>query len=56
MTFDHGLSRQQLDCLRSILSPFAVDIEQVVVFGSRASGTYRPNSDIDIALYGSVAA
>ena len=54
MTFDHGISRRQLDCLRGILSPFAAGIERVVVFGSRASGKYRPDSDIDLALYGSV--
>ncbi len=54
MTFDHGLSQGHLDCLRDILAPFAASIERVVVFGSRASGTYRPDSDIDLALYGSV--
>ena len=54
MTFDHGLSWRQLACLHSILSPFAAGIERVVVFGSRASGKYRPDSDIDLALYGSV--
>ena len=27
-------------------------VEQVVLFGSRALGNYRPNSDIDLALYG----
>ncbi len=54
MTFNHGLSRRRLDCLRAILAPFAAGIERVVLFGSRASGQYRPDSDIDIALYGPV--
>ena len=27
-------------------------IEEVIVFGSRALGTFRPNSDIDFALKG----
>lgn len=27
-------------------------IEKVSLFGSRAKGTYRENSDIDIAIYG----
>ena len=27
-------------------------VEQVVLFGSRALGNHRPNSDIDLALYG----
>jgi predicted nucleotidyltransferase len=54
MTFDHGLNQRQLDCLRSTLSPFAACIERVAVFGSRATGQYRPNSDIDLVLYGPV--
>ncbi|MDR2893321.1 MAG: nucleotidyltransferase domain-containing protein [Deltaproteobacteria bacterium] len=54
MNFDHGLTQRQLDCLRGILAPFAAEIERVAVFGSRASGKYRPDSDIDLALYGPV--
>ena len=27
-------------------------VEKVVLFGSRAKGTQRPNSDIDLALFG----
>jgi predicted nucleotidyltransferase len=54
MTFDHGLRQEQLDCLRDILVPFSASIERVAVFGSRATGKYRPNSDIDLVLYGPV--
>jgi predicted nucleotidyltransferase len=28
------------------------EVERAVLFGSRAMGTYRPASDIDIALFG----
>jgi predicted nucleotidyltransferase len=52
---NHGLSPAQLDRLKEILSPFADRIDQVVLFGSRASGAHRPSSDIDLALYGPVA-
>ena len=27
-------------------------VERVVLFGSRATGAFRPTSDIDLALYG----
>jgi len=49
-----GLSRVQLDIIIDILRPFSTDIETVALFGSRATGTYRDNSDIDIVLFGPV--
>lgn len=49
---EHGLTQDQLNCLKKILTPFAGDIDRVVLFGSRALGNYRPYSDIDLALYG----
>ena len=51
----HGLSDYQLDTLRSILSRFANSIELAGLFGSRATGKARPNSDIDLVLYGDVS-
>lgn len=38
----------------AMLSVFArhTEIDQVVLYGSRAKGTYRPGSDIDLALLG----
>lgn len=48
----HGLTIKQLNTLRLILQPFLQQIEQVGLFGSRATGLYRPNSDIDIVIYG----
>lgn len=40
------------DVLRKILSVFSRHpfIEKTYVYGSRALGTYRPNSDIDLTL------
>lgn len=48
----HGLTNGQLDVIKHILSPFAYQIDQVGLFGSRATGTYRENSDIDLVIYG----
>jgi len=54
MAVDHGLTPAQLSRLKEILAPFAEHLNRVVLFGSRASGTYRPSSDIDLALYGPI--
>lgn len=53
-TVAHQLSAEQLATLRRILAPFAEQIEQVGLFGSRATGRARPNSDIDLVLYGAL--
>ncbi len=49
---DHGLSARQLATVRSILEPWANRITAVEVFGSRATGAYRANSDLDLLLHG----
>ncbi|RLE19569.1 MAG: nucleotidyltransferase domain-containing protein [Acidobacteria bacterium] len=51
---DNGLSKQQLEIIREILAPFADRIDRVDLFGSRAQGTHRPNSDIDLVLRGDI--
>jgi predicted nucleotidyltransferase len=51
----HGLTPAQLEIIRHILRPFAEEIETVGLFGSRATGTYRPESDIDLVIYGAVS-
>ena len=48
----HGLNPQYLHVIRHILQPYAQKIDVVGLFGSRAQGTYKENSDIDIVLYG----
>ena len=50
----HGLIPRQVDLIRGLLNPYAGRIEQVGLFGSRANGRYKPNSDIDLVLYGPV--
>jgi len=47
---DTGLSPFVLGMLEKVFTRFP-EIEQVVLFGSRASGRYRPGSDIDLAVF-----
>lgn len=47
----HGLSEATVATITSVLARFP-DVEQAVLFGSRAKGTHKPGSDIDLALVG----
>ncbi len=47
----YGLKQSDLEEMDRIFSMFD-DVEKVVLFGSRTKGTYKPGSDIDIALKG----
>ena len=49
MTF--GLKTEELEYLKTKLSSFD-EIEQAVIFGSRAKGTEKTASDVDLAIYG----
>lgn len=51
---NHGLSDRQLMVLKQILSLYAEEIVSVELFGSRATGDYRPNSDVDLVLRGDI--
>lgn len=46
-----GLARLEVEQLASVLRRYP-QVRRAVLFGSRAKGTARANSDIDIALYG----
>lgn len=50
----HGLTTEQLELIREILAPYAAVISRVDLFGSRAQGTYRPYSDVDLVLRGNL--
>lgn len=50
----HGLPEHALEEIRGILKPYATSIESVGVFGSRATGRMRPDSDIDLVIHGSI--
>lgn len=48
---DIGLTPHEIDLIREVFRRFPV-IREVALYGSRAKGTYRPESDIDLALIG----
>ncbi|MCD4683842.1 MAG: nucleotidyltransferase domain-containing protein [Bacteroidales bacterium] len=48
---DLGISEEHISKLKNLFSKNP-KIEEAIVFGSRAKGTNRPGSDIDIALKG----
>lgn len=52
--FNTGLSIVLVNQLREIFSQFS-SIDQVKLYGSRAKGTFRTGSDIDLALLGDLS-
>ncbi len=48
---NHGLSEATIEKVRAVLERFP-EVERAVLFGSRAKGTYKPGSDIDLSLEG----
>lgn len=48
---DFGLDRADIERIQKIFS-FYPEVEKAILYGSRAIGTYRPASDIDISLIG----
>ena len=46
-----GLDEEALNTLEDAIKPFP-DIEEAIVYGSRAMGNFKSYSDIDIALKG----
>ena len=48
---DIGLDKRELDLFYSLFRKFS-DIEKVILFGSRAKGTFKANSDIDLVISG----
>jgi predicted nucleotidyltransferase len=49
--FDFGLKPETLAQIQGVLSGFP-ELEKAVVYGSRAMGNFRYNSDIDLTLIG----
>lgn len=49
---DFGLSEVTVDKIRAVFSAHS-EVERAVVYGSRAKGTYKNGSDIDLTLHGS---
>ena len=51
----HGLNDKHLVLIKRILAAQTSAIDRVALFGSRATGTYQPYSDIDLVVYGKVS-
>ncbi len=47
----YGLSNSTLQKIQGVLSHYP-QVEKAILYGSRATGTYRNGSDIDLTLYG----
>ncbi len=47
----HGLSDATVQKIQDVLAGFP-QVEKAVLYGSRAKGTFKPGSDIDLTLYG----
>ena len=47
----HGLPAQTMAQIAGVLAHFP-EVEAAVLFGSRAKGTHKPGSDIDLSLTG----
>ena len=48
---NHGLSSATVDRICQVLASFPA-IDKATLFGSRAKGTHKPGSDIDLTLHG----
>jgi len=46
-----GLTQKELEILKSVFDKFD-EINEVILFGSRALGTHKKTSDIDLAIKG----
>lgn len=50
-TLDSGLKNQTIKVINRVFAQYP-QIDQAILYGSRATGTYRPGSDIDLTLEG----
>lgn len=48
---NHGLSDKTVATVSGILARYP-QVERAFIYGSRAKGTYKPGSDIDLTLFG----
>ncbi len=46
-----GLNDSDIERIQNVLSLYS-EVEKVILYGSRAKGTYKPASDIDLTLVG----
>ncbi len=51
MIIQYGLKNDNIEKIKAIFAQFS-QIEQVILYGSRAKGNFKIGSDIDLALVG----
>ncbi|WP_067584402.1 nucleotidyltransferase domain-containing protein [Endozoicomonas ascidiicola] len=49
MTAKYGLKAETIIAIQQVLAEFA-QVQQAIIYGSRAKGNYKPGSDIDLTL------
>lgn len=54
MVLTIGLTQQQIDAITTLLASYS-EVKEVKLFGSRAKGTFKNNSDIDLAIMNEVS-
>ncbi|WP_333875898.1 nucleotidyltransferase domain-containing protein [Methylobacter sp.] len=47
----YGLKEQTIEQINSVFTRYP-EVEQIILYGSRAKGTYKTGSDIDLTLKG----
>ena len=48
-----GLSLDEIDRIKEVFNKYKA-IEEVLIYGSRAKGNYKPASDVDLSLIGNI--
>jgi predicted nucleotidyltransferase len=51
MSLQYGLKKETLKKIKEVFAKYE-QVEEVVIYGSRAKGNYKPGSDIDLTLKG----
>ena len=54
MTVKYGLEKNDLLIIKKIIGQNCPNAGKVALFGSRATGKHKPESDIDLVVYGHV--
>ena len=49
-----GLTEKQIAILKKIFVDNKINLAKIKIFGSRATETYKENSDIDLVVFGDI--
>ena len=50
----YGLTKKEITELKTVFENFGLHHNKLLIFGSRAKGTFRYNSDIDLVYMGKI--